>query len=106
MKTVYVHKAQALVNHVFEENINEIEHAVISIGKELPPMGTLSLDLYDKMLGDDAHHIAETLYKALPGRTLELLIANLMTRRASQLIVPLTARDTVTAVLSVTVEGK
>ncbi len=80
MTTHRVYKAQGIGKTV-------VESTTIIFDREFP--NPISLDDAMKLHGDAADRLADVLCNTLPGGTLDRLIAKLLERKASALIVPL-----------------
>lgn len=81
-----LHKAEAVHGHAVD-GLDPVPSATITIDAELPrdrnPREAAELHMRD------ARRLATVLLATLPGGTVDALMAELMTRRASQLRVPL-----------------
>lgn len=87
MTTHKFYKAQDLASHIVEPVTIIIEEPIPSQDPALP-LSQAKIAYLDAF-NDNADRLADVLCKTLPGGTLDRLIANLLERRASMLIVPM-----------------
>jgi hypothetical protein len=80
MKTIKICKAQGFRD-------KPVESTTIQFDQEAPRFD--SLERQGKLYDVEAQHLADVLCTTLPGGTLDRLMAELLQRRASLLIVPM-----------------
>jgi hypothetical protein len=78
MKRIRVHKAQGM--------LEPVESLTILVIKEIPEIK--SFDKANKMFNVDAEAIVNSLLEALPRGTTDRVLAKLMMRKATSLIIP------------------
>lgn len=81
--------------HRAQDTGNGVPAALISIGDAIPRMsGADGPTRSEALVKHDATMLADTLWRCLPGGTLDQLQAILLARRASSLVVPFQQRAT------------